>query len=251
MDRSRPIDVDATGELSAGQPDRSGTTGSDAPSTSSRATVADSNDERDDLVTQRMEPALQPDGGEILPPLGATEALGDDRPTRCIPAGAGFSSSDSPDHVLYETTDRDCNRPMAGAPMAFGSAEPTTIGRYRTERLLGKGTFGEVFLAYDSGSCSCRVAHLKVPFSSRIADPKDFEDFGPEARSSWLASIMEQLSRSMTSGGWETAVATLSRSTSTDPAWIGGCAMIGRHRRSWLAGSRRPRRPWVSRTPFR
>ena len=44
----------------------------------------------------------------------------------------------------------------------------------------GKGTFGEVFLAYD-GELNRRVA-VKVPYSSRIADPKDFEDFVYEAR---------------------------------------------------------------------
>ncbi len=54
------------------------------------------------------------------------------------------------------------------------------IGRYHAERRLGGGTFGEVFLAYD-GELKRWVA-IKVPYSSRIADPEDFENFVYEAR---------------------------------------------------------------------
>ncbi|MFI5454056.1 MAG: protein kinase [Isosphaerales bacterium] len=179
MDRSRPIDLDTTDALSDGQSNRGGTAGSGAPAASVPATVADSNGERDDLATKRIETA-DPDGREVLPPLEATEALYDDRPTRRIPEEAAPESSDSSGLGLGETTDLGSTRPSAFAPKVVGSGESTTIGRYRTERRLGKGTFGEVFLAYDS-ELNRRVA-IKIPYSSRIADPKEFEDFVYEAR---------------------------------------------------------------------
>ena len=116
----------------------------------------------------------------ILPPVEPTEALADDRPTLRTPDDGAAGSSDSSGLGLCKTTDVGSARGGADAPMVAGSGVFTTIGRYRAERRLGTGTFGEVFLAYDS-ELNRRVA-IKVPHSSRIADPEEFEDFVYEAR---------------------------------------------------------------------
>ena len=179
MDRSGPIDLDATDALSAGQSVPGGRAGSGAPDKSAAATVPDGNGERDDLATARVETA-GPDDRVILPPVDATEALADDRPTRRMPGDGAADSSDSSDVGLCKTTDVGSTGGGADAPMVAGSGEFTTIGRYRAERRLGKGTFGEVFLAYDS-ELNRRVA-IKIPYSSRIADSTEFEDFVYEAR---------------------------------------------------------------------
>ena len=65
--------------------------------------------------------------------------------------------------------------------MVAGSGEFTTIGRLCDD---DQAAFGRHvrrgFLAYDT-ELNRRVA-INIPYSSRIADPKDFEDFVYEAR---------------------------------------------------------------------
>ncbi len=179
MDRTRRNDLDATDALSARHSHRGRTGGAGVPAASVPATVADSEGERDDLATKRIE-AADLDGREISPPPEATEPLNDDRRPRRLPEDADPGSGDSSGLGLGETADLDDTRPGAFVTMVDGTGESTTIGRYRTERRLGKGTFGEIFLAYDS-ELNRRVA-IKIPYSSRIADPEEFEDFVYEAR---------------------------------------------------------------------
>src|SRR5262245_46659636 len=57
---------------------------------------------------------------------------------------------------------------------------PAGIGRYRVVRLLGEGSFGRVFLAYDDELR--RPVAVKVPHRHRIARPEDVEAYLAEAR---------------------------------------------------------------------
>jgi len=57
---------------------------------------------------------------------------------------------------------------------------PSMIGRYRVERLLGKGAFGKVYLAHDDQLH--RHVAIKVPHRERISCPEDVEEYLAEAR---------------------------------------------------------------------
>ena len=57
---------------------------------------------------------------------------------------------------------------------------PTRIGRYTILRRLGKGGFGEVFLAFDDDLN--RPVAIKVPRPERVAQPEDIEAYLNEAR---------------------------------------------------------------------
>jgi serine/threonine protein kinase/formylglycine-generating enzyme required for sulfatase activity len=65
------------------------------------------------------------------------------------------------------------------ARMAPESAS-TSIGRYRVERVLGKGSFGLVYLAQDDQLQ--RPVAIKVPHPERVAQPEDAEAYLTEAR---------------------------------------------------------------------
>ena len=58
--------------------------------------------------------------------------------------------------------------------------EVEKIGRYRVRRVLGEGTFGRVYLAWDE-ELSREVA-VKVPHAHQVADPRDVEAYLAEAR---------------------------------------------------------------------
>jgi WD40 repeat protein len=67
-------------------------------------------------------------------------------------------------------------------PGAAGAPPPTPerIGRYRVEKFLGEGSFGQVLLAWDD-ELRRRVA-VKVPHRRRVARPEDLEAYLAEAR---------------------------------------------------------------------
>jgi len=64
--------------------------------------------------------------------------------------------------------------------MPLPEPQPEWIGRYRVEKLLGKGGFGQVFLAVDDELR--RKVTIKVPHAHRISSPADVEAFLDEAR---------------------------------------------------------------------
>src|SRR5262245_30900434 len=65
-------------------------------------------------------------------------------------------------------------------PTFSAAPAPTHIGRYRIERLLGKGGFGLVYLAHDDQLR--RPVAIKVPHRKLVARPEDAEAYLTEAR---------------------------------------------------------------------
>ena len=63
---------------------------------------------------------------------------------------------------------------------SFSNSHPPRIGRYSILRRLGKGGFGEVFLAFDEELD--RPVAIKVPRPERVSQPEDIEAYLTEAR---------------------------------------------------------------------
>src|ERR1700734_3723617 len=73
--------------------------------------------------------------------------------------------------------------PADGAPAAAGMASaglPDSIGRYRIERVLGKGGFGLVYLAHD-GQLQ-RLVAIKVPHANLVDRSEAAQAYLTEAR---------------------------------------------------------------------
>jgi len=77
-----------------------------------------------------------------------------------------------------ETQDPSGNRPKRDDAACV--EHPERIGRYRIEKVLGKGSFGLVYLANDE-QLDRHVA-IKVPHAKLISKPEDAEAYLTEAR---------------------------------------------------------------------
>jgi serine/threonine protein kinase len=62
----------------------------------------------------------------------------------------------------------------------IAAEQPQRIGRYRIERMLGKGGFGLVYLAQDEQLQ--RLVAVKVPHPNLVSRPEDAEAYLIEAR---------------------------------------------------------------------
>jgi serine/threonine protein kinase/formylglycine-generating enzyme required for sulfatase activity/tetratricopeptide (TPR) repeat protein len=68
----------------------------------------------------------------------------------------------------------------SGSPAPAPRGDPSTIGRYRIVKRLGRGGFGRVYLARDDALD--RPVAVKVPNPERVAGPEDIEEYLAEAR---------------------------------------------------------------------
>jgi eukaryotic-like serine/threonine-protein kinase len=78
---------------------------------------------------------------------------------------------------LNQTIDQPGREPGSSVP---AESTPTHIGRYRVEKVLGKGGFGVVYLAHDEQLR--RFVAIKVPHAKLVSQPEDAEAYLIEAR---------------------------------------------------------------------
>src|SRR4051794_40668504 len=81
----------------------------------------------------------------------------------------------------YKTVDPspDARKPSVD-PVPSDRRQSQQIGRYRIERVLGRGGFGIVYLAFDDQLR--RPVAIKVPHPERIERPEDADAYLTEAR---------------------------------------------------------------------
>jgi serine/threonine protein kinase len=85
---------------------------------------------------------------------------------------------------LSDSNPLDVTQDNQGNPISPDEAAPTQplkqIGRYRIEKVLGKGGFGLVYMAHDEQLN--RLVAIKVPHTKLISKPEDAEAYLAEAR---------------------------------------------------------------------
>ena len=89
-----------------------------------------------------------------------------------------------PNANLNDSNPYDVTQDAEGKPLPQDEAAPVEhpqrIGRYRIEKVLGKGGFGLVYLAHDEQLD--RLVAIKVPHAKLISKPEDSEAYLTEAR---------------------------------------------------------------------
>ncbi len=80
----------------------------------------------------------------------------------------------------YDVTETRQQEKALANDLSASAEHPKRIGRYRIERVLGKGGFGLVYLAYDEQLT--RLVAIKVPHAKLISQPEDAQAYLAEAR---------------------------------------------------------------------
>ena len=95
---------------------------------------------------------------------------------------AATSVDDSNTDNLTRNQDETRDQGSDGVPLeSIRSAQPLTqIGRYRVQKVLGRGGFGLVYLAHDEQLD--RLVAIKVPHAKLISGPEDADAYLTEAR---------------------------------------------------------------------
>ena len=85
---------------------------------------------------------------------------------------------------MSDSNPYDVTQDQQGKPIPKDDAasleHPKQIGRYRIEKVLGKGGFGLVYLAHDEQLD--RLVAIKVPHAKLISQPEDAKAYLTEAR---------------------------------------------------------------------
>jgi serine/threonine protein kinase len=92
--------------------------------------------------------------------------------------------ADENPHGATQSFEPDSDESSADVAFSLGGVDPVKhperIGRYRIEKVLGKGGFGLVYLAHDEQLD--RLVAIKVPHAKLISKPEDAEAYLVEAR---------------------------------------------------------------------
>lgn len=86
----------------------------------------------------------------------------------------------APSTILAPCQESESIDPAAATRQTRDTSLPTQLGKYEVRKLLGQGSFGNVYLAHDSDLD--RLVALKVPSSNHFSSSQAVESFLAEAR---------------------------------------------------------------------